>query len=218
MIALSPDFARSRAPGILLIGSHADDIEIGCGGTVQWLLERFPKARITWVVLSASAARAAEARKGARRLLARATKPEIIIGNFRDAYFPAQFEQLKEFFDQLKRQVQPHLVFTHQRDDLHQDHRVTGELTWNGFRDQLILEYETPKFDGGMGSPAVFVPLARAQVQRKIRLLMSVYGSQRSKRWFTEETFAGLMRLRGIECNAPGGYAEAFYGRKLLLG
>lgn len=218
MIPLSPDFARSRAPGILLIGAHADDIELGCGGTVQWLLERFPKARITWVVLSASAARAAEARKGARRLLARAEKPQVIIGNFRDAYFPAQFEQIKEFFDQLQRRVQPQLVFTHQRDDLHQDHRVTGELTWNTFRDHLILEYEIPKYDGGMGSPAVFVPLARAQVQRKLRLLMSVYGSQRSKRWFTEETFAGLMRLRGIECNAPAGYAEAFYSRKLLLG
>jgi LmbE family N-acetylglucosaminyl deacetylase len=218
MIQLNADFARSRTPGILLIGAHADDIEIGCGGTVQWLLQRYPRARLTWVVLSGSAARVSEARRGARRLLARATRAEIIIGDFRDAYFPAQFGPVKEFFDQLKKRMQPHLIFTHQRDDLHQDHRVVSELTWNSFRDHLILEYEIPKFDGGLGSPSVFVPLTRAQVTRKVRLLMSVYGSQRSKRWFTEETFTGLMRLRGIECNAPEGYAEAFYGRKLLLG
>jgi LmbE family N-acetylglucosaminyl deacetylase len=218
MTPLSPELGRGRAPGILLIGAHADDIEIGCGGTVQWLLEKYPKARITWVVLSASKAREAEARRAARRLLARALAPKVIVAGFRDAYFPAQFEKVKEFFDDLKRQVQPDIVFTHQREDLHQDHRVVGELTWNSFRDHLILEYEIPKFDGGLGSPSVFVPLTRAQVQRKIRLLMSVYGTQRSKRWFTEETFAGLMRLRGIECNAPAGYAEAFYGRKLLLG
>lgn len=218
MIALSPDLAGKRAPGILFIGAHADDIEIGCGGTVQWLLDKYPRARITWVVLSASAARAAEARKAARRLLVRAVSPQVIIGDFRDAYFPAQFEQVKEFFDDLKRRVRPDIVFTHQREDLHQDHRVAGELTWNSFRDHLVLEYEIPKFDGGMGSPSVFVPLTRVQVQRKVRLLMGVYGTQRSKRWFTEETFSGLMRLRGIECNAPAGYAEAFYGRKLLLG
>lgn len=218
MLPLSPDLGRLRAPGILLIGAHADDIEIGCGGTVQWLLDKYPKARITWVVLSASREREAEARKAAARLLSRAVAPRIIIGGFRDAYFPAQFEQVKEFFADLERRVQPQIVFTHHRYDLHQDHRVVGELTWNHFRDHLVLEYEVPKFDGDLGSPSVFVPLTRAQVQRKIRLLMGVYGTQRSKRWFTEETFSGLMRLRGIECNAPAGYAEAFYGRKLLLG
>lgn len=218
MLQLSPDFGRKRAPQVLLIGAHADDIEIGCGGTVQWLLARYPAVRITWVVLSANPARAKEARTAAARMLRSAVKPQVIVENFRDAYLPAQFETLKEFFDGLKRKVQPDLVFTHQKDDLHQDHRISGELTWNSFRDHLILEYEIPKFDGGMGSPSVFVPLTRAQVQRKIRLLMSVYGSQRSKRWFTEETFGGLMRLRGIECNAAAGYAEAFYSRKLTLG
>jgi LmbE family N-acetylglucosaminyl deacetylase len=218
VLQLSPDFGRRKAPVALFIGAHADDIEIGCGGTIQWLLDRYPGTRVTWVVLSANPARAKETRTAAGRLLRQATNPQIIVQDFRDAYLPAQFEALKEFFDSLKRRVQPDLVFTHQRDDLHQDHRLTGELSWNTFRDHLILEYEIPKFDGGMGSPGVFVPLTKAQVQRKVRLLMSVYGSQRSKRWFTEATFLGLMRLRGIECNAPAGYAEAFYGRKLTLG
>lgn len=218
MLSLSPDFAGRSAPHVLLLGAHADDIEIGCGGAVQWLLARYPKAKITWVVLSADDRRAAEARKAATKLLRGARNPSVITQRFRDAYFPDQFGAIKEFFDALKKRVSPDAIFTHQRDDLHQDHRVVGELTWNSFRDHLILEYEIPKYDGGLGSPALFVPLTTAQVRRKIALLMGVYGTQRSKRWFTEETFRGLMRLRGVECNAPGGYAEAFYARKLVLG
>ena len=141
----------------------------------------------------------------------------MIVKGFRNSFFPAQIAAIKEFFEELKDGVAPHLVFTHHRDDLHQDHRVLGELTWNTFRDHLVLEYEVPKYDGGLGSPGIFVPLRPAVVRKKVAVLMSAFGTQRSKRWFTPDTFRGLMRLRGVECNAPSGFAEAFHARKLVL-
>jgi LmbE family N-acetylglucosaminyl deacetylase len=204
-------------PRLLFIGAHCDDIEIGCGGAALELIARYPHASIDWVVLSSDKTRAAEARKAVRLLFGAASKPRVDIQEFRNSYFPTQAAEIKEFFEELKRRVTPDVVFTHFREDLHQDHRVIGELTWNTFRNHLILEYEIPKYDGGLGSPNVFVPLSRRVMEKKIAVLMKVFGTQRSKQWFTPDTFRGLMRLRGIECNAPDGYAEAFYGRKLVI-
>ena len=138
--------------------------------------------------------------------------------DFRGAFFPAEAPAIKEYFEELKAAISPDVVFAHCREELHQDHRIVGELTWNTFRNHLVLEYEIPKYDGGLGSPSVFVPLTRSTVRRKVEVLMKAFRSQHSKSWFTPETFQGLMRLRGIECNAPDGYAEAFYSRKLVLG
>jgi LmbE family N-acetylglucosaminyl deacetylase len=216
MLSLKLDLPRGAAPCVLLIGAHCDDIEIGCGGTVTQLLERYPRARIHYVVLSSGSQRSAEARNAARRMLRGAVRPRIITQEFRNSYFPAQLTEIKQFFEGLKR-VKPNVVFTHYRDDLHQDHRIAGELTFNTFRDHVILEYEIPKYDGGLGSPSVFVPLTAATVKRKVALLMEEFPSQSDKQWFTPETFQALMRLRGIECNAPDGYAEAFYSRKIVL-
>ena len=218
MLELAPSPPERRPLRLLFLGAHADDIEIGCGGTVVELLRRHPDAVVRWVVLSSEGERKAEARRAARSLLRRASGPEIVVENFRGAYFPSQIAPIKDLFERLKQGPSPDVVFTHFRDDLHQDHRVVAELTWNTFRDHLILEYEIPKYDGGLGSPSVFVPLPAAAVRRKVDLLMRVFASQHDKAWFTRETFLGLMRLRGIECNAPSGYAEAFYGRKLVLG
>lgn len=210
---------RGRAPlTVLCLGAHSDDIEIGCAGTVMRLLAESEGARCHWVVLSGgnNDERAGEARACARELLGGAATA-IEIQSFRDAFFPYQGERVKEFFEDLRRRVQPDIVLTHYGHDLHQDHRLVAELTWNTFRDHLILEYEIPKYDGGLGSPNLFVPISREQAVRKIDLLMTHFGSQRSNQWFTEETFRGLMRIRGIECNSPSGYAEAFYCRKLLI-
>jgi LmbE family N-acetylglucosaminyl deacetylase len=216
MLSLKLDLPRRAAPRVLLIGAHCDDIEIGCGGTVSQLLTRYPRARIHYVVLSSGAQRSAEARNAARRMLRGAVRPTIVTEDFRNSYFPAQLTEIKQFFEQLKT-VQPDVVFTHYRDDLHQDHRIAGELTFNTFRDHVIFEYEIPKYDGGLGSPSVFMPLTAATVKRKVAMLMKEFPSQSGKRWFTPETFQALMRLRGIECNAPDGYAEAFYSRKIVL-
>jgi LmbE family N-acetylglucosaminyl deacetylase len=217
MIGLDFAFRERSAPRLLFIGAHSDDIEIGCGGTAIELLTRYPRAEVHWLVLSSGSEREHEARKAAGLLLRKARKPRIEIHDFRNSFFPSQAAAIKERFEELKRSVSPDVIFSHYRDDLHQDHRIVGELTWNTFRDHMILEYEIPKYDGGLGSPAAFVPLKGATARRKVSVLMQVFATQREKSWFTADTFNGLMRLRGIECNAPSGYAEAFYVRKLVL-
>jgi LmbE family N-acetylglucosaminyl deacetylase len=218
MIDLGLNLPGGRAPVLLFLGAHCDDIEIGCGGTVVELLDAHPDAQVHWVVLSSGAVREREARSAARKLLRRAVEPRVVVKDFRGAYFPSEAVAIKEYFEELKTSVVPDVIFTHQRDDLHQDHRIVGELTWNTWRNHFILEYEIAKYDGGLGSPPVFMPLRAATMRRKVDLLMKEFRSQLDKQWFTPSTFEGLMRLRGIECNAPAGYAEAFYCRKLVLG
>ena len=217
MISFQPDPGLGRPRRLLFIGAHSDDIEIGCGGTVLELLRDQPGASVKWVVLSSEGDRGREAEGAAQVLLSGAHEPQIEIESFRGAYFPSEQSRIKDYFETLK-SFEPDLVFTHAREELHQDHRIVGELTWNTFRDQVIFEYEIPKYDGGLGSPSVFVPLSERTVESKIDLLMTAFRSQHEKRWFTPETFRALMRLRGVECNAPSGYAEAFFCRKMLLG
>ncbi|MGO9831491.1 MAG: PIG-L deacetylase family protein [Myxococcaceae bacterium] len=202
---------------LLCLGAHSDDLEIGCSGTVLRLLKELPVARVTWVVLSGNPERAREARAGARRVLGRRPGVRLVQETFRDGYFPYLGGQVKDFFEKLKREVAPDLVFTHYREDRHQDHRLVSELTYNTFRSHLVLEYEIFKVDGDLGRPNVYVPLSAATVQRKVALLEASFGSQRDRRWFSEEAFRALLRLRGIEAGSPSGYAEAFYGRKVVL-
>jgi LmbE family N-acetylglucosaminyl deacetylase len=173
--------------------------------------------RVLWVVFSARGARAHEARRSAGRLLRRAARLEFALEEFRDGFFPFQGTEIKEYFEQLKGRVRPDLVFTHHLADRHQDHRLVAELTWNTFRDHLIVEYEVPKYDGGLETPNLFVPLSAATCRRKVRHLLSAFPSQRSKHWFDERTFLGLMRLRGLESAARTGYAEGFHCRKAAL-
>jgi LmbE family N-acetylglucosaminyl deacetylase len=200
------------------MGAHSDDIEIGCGATLLKLAGRRPRPEFRWVVWSAAGQRGREARRGARRFLGPAATEAVRVHAFRDGYFPAQFAEIKEAFESLAREFRPDLIFTHARDDRHQDHRVVSDLTWNTFRNQLILEYEIPKWDGDLGRPNSYIPVSRAIARRKARALLDVFGTQRNKDWFSEETFLGLMRLRGMECRAADGLAEAFTARKLLIG
>lgn len=209
-------FGATTAPTILFLGAHCDDIEIGCGGAVMQLARRYPKARFVWVTLSSDSQRAAETRAAAERLLQDARERDIRVEEFRGSYFPSCYSDLKDYFEGLKA-LRPDVVFTHLRQDLHQDHRVTNELTWNTFRDHLILEYEIPKFDGDLGVPNVFFPLTRAELRRKCDIVTESFPSQAKRAWFSRDTFEAMARLRGIECNAPEGFAEAFYGRKLRL-
>jgi LmbE family N-acetylglucosaminyl deacetylase len=197
---------------ILCLGAHSDDIEIGCGGTLIQFLARRRSVAIDWVVFSGDDVRAAEARASARRMAA-GRRPRVETKKFRDGFFA-----IKEEFEKLKRRPSPDIVFCPWRGDAHQDHRLLGELAWNTFRDHLILEYEIPKYDGDWGTPNVYVPLAEEAAARKVEHLVKSFPSQAGNVWFSEETFRAVLRLRGIECNAESGQAEAFYGRKLTLG
>jgi LmbE family N-acetylglucosaminyl deacetylase len=217
LLGLTLTGSRRQRLKLLCVGAHSDDIEIGCGATLLQLAARRPQPEVRWVVWSAGGRRESEAKRGARKFLGGLADEAVRVHAFRDGYFPAQFAQIKDAFESLAGEFQPDIVFTHTREDRHQDHRVVSDLTWNSFRNQLILEYEIPKWDGDFGKPNLYVPMTEAMARRKARALLSVFGSQRSKDWFTEETFLGLMRLRGIECRAPGGHAEAFYARKVSL-
>jgi len=199
---------------LLLLGAHADDIEIGCGGTVLRLIAENPEMIVRYVVFSGSANRQAEARAAASQLLYSASKNDVTFYTFKDGYLPFD-PSIKDAFEEIKQTFQPDLILTHRRDDAHQDHRTINALTWNTWRDHSILEYEIPKWDGDIGQPNVFVPLTDLIVDKKISILLSSFASQASKHWFDEETFKGLMRLRGIESNVR--YAEAFTARKIVL-
>jgi len=200
---------------VLCLGAHADDIEIGCGGTVLRLVALYPNADFHWVVFSAAGIRKEEAESSAGRFLRDAGSKTIEVRSFRDGFFPYVGADIKEFFEGLKKSVDPDLVFTHYGHDLHQDHRLLSELTWNTFRDHMILEYEIPKYDGGLGSPNLFVKLTQDERRRKIDLLLAEFPSQAANKWFNEATFDALLRLRGVESNSPSGYAEGYYCRKL---
>jgi LmbE family N-acetylglucosaminyl deacetylase len=208
--------AISSRNRILCLGAHSDDIEIGCGATVLKLCKENPGLEVAWVVFSAEGKRSDEAHSSARAFLHNANKEVIEIKDFRGGFFPWQGMEIKERFEELK-QFNPDAVFTHHRDDRHQDHRVISELAWNTFRNHLILEYEIPKYDGDLGQPNVFVPASKAVAERKVKLLLKHFKSQVHRHWFDRETFMGLMRLRGMECASKSGYAEAFFGRKLVL-
>lgn len=203
---------------VLCIGAHSDDIEIGCGATLLGWLERKVRLDVHWAVLSGNDHRADEARASAAEFVEGAARSTIDIASFRDGFFPWQGADIKNWFEALKPRVSPDLVLCHWREDAHQDHRLVSELAWNTFRDQLILEYEIPKWDGDLGRPNVYIPVSGNAMARKVELLLRHFGTQRSKDWFTAETFTGLARLRGNECRAPHGLAEAFHGRKLRLG
>jgi LmbE family N-acetylglucosaminyl deacetylase len=216
MMRLEFGSARNSPLQVLCLGCHSDDIEIGCGGTILWLAEQYPDCRFHWVVFSALGPRHAEAAHAAELFAGPTRLAGPYLKSFPDSFMPFVGAEVKSAFEELKT-IPADVVFTHNRHDAHQDHRLIAELTWNTFRDHLILEYEIPKYDGDMGQPSVFIPLDTETCQKKVQFLMEAFPSQRQKRWFQPETFLSLMRLRGMECNAPSGYAEAFYCRKLLL-
>lgn len=202
---------------VLCLGAHSDDIEIGAGATLLSMMDRGIRLEVVWVVLSGAGERESEAKASAADFLVAAASAQIEVKFFRDGFFPEQGEEIKSWFEALKKQVNPDLILTYRRDDAHQDHRHVSRLTWNTFRDHCILEYEIPKWDGDLGQPNLYVPISSDTLQRKIDLLTSNYASQRSKQWFDADTFRGLARLRGMECRAEERYAEAFFARKLVF-
>lgn len=202
---------------ILCLGAHSDDIEIGCGGTILELLRRNRNLEFHWVIFTSGTEREREARRSAALFLKEAARKTVSVLDFRNGFFPFVGAQIKEYFEKLKAETSPDIIFTHARDDLHQDHRVINQLTWNTWRNHMILEYEIPKYDGDLGAPNFYVPFDRNICERKIKHLMACFGTQRDKHWFTHDTFAGLMRIRGLEVVSPGEFAEGFYARKVAF-
>jgi LmbE family N-acetylglucosaminyl deacetylase len=202
---------------ILCLGAHSDDIEIGCGGTLLRILSERPGSSVDWCVFSATPQRELEARASAADFLAAAGEKAITVKGFRESYFPHVAAEIKDSFEALKGLPKPDLIFSHHRADVHQDHRIIADLTWNTFRNHLVLEYEIAKYEGDLGAPAVFVPLSRPTADRKVELLLHHFASQTHRPWFRADTFNGLMSLRAVECNAPDGRAEAFHLRKAIL-
>jgi LmbE family N-acetylglucosaminyl deacetylase len=213
-LPLAPPGARMS---VLCLGAHSDDIEIGAGAMLLSMLERGIRLDAHWCVLSGIGERKREATASAADFLSGAESSTIEVMSFDDGFFPEQGSAIKSWFEDLKGRVDPDLILTHRAEDAHQDHRQVSRMTWNTFRDHCILEYEIPKWDGDIGQPNLYVPVSASALTRKVDLLMSHFGSQRSKQWFDAETFMGLARLRGMECRAPERYAEAFFGRKLVL-
>ncbi len=217
MLKLASDVFQTRDLRILCLGAHCDDIEIGCGGTILKLVESRANVSVTWVVFSSDPTRAAEARIGAEAFLSGAAEVNVQIEDFRGRYFPFVATEIKEYFDALGARWSPDIVFTHYADDLHQDHRLLSQLAHNTYRDHLVLEYEIPKYDGDLGRPNAYVHLDEDQCRRKTDAICAAFESQTDKHWFSPETFMAMLRLRGIECKSPSGYAEAFHCRKLVL-
>jgi LmbE family N-acetylglucosaminyl deacetylase len=217
MLKLGFAMGKGLTLKVLCIGAHSDDIEIGCGGTVLRLLAEYEAAEVHWVVLGSRGKRDGEAASSAKKFLAGAGKRKITIKNFRDGYFPYGGGEVKNFFEEMKKEASPDVIFTHYRHDLHQDHRLVSELTWNTYRDHLILEYEVVKYDGDLGAPNLFVHLNEATCKKKIDIMMESFKTQAGRDWFTPETFLSVMRIRGVESRAPEKYAEGFYCRKSAL-
>ncbi len=217
MIHLVLDKPRDLPLNVLCLGSHSDDIEIGCGGTILRLAEEFPNLTLTWVVFSATGERALEAQRSAEEFTSNIRNKKILLYEFQDGYFPSNTALIKDVFEALKNSLSPDVIFSHYRHDLHQDHRQICELAWNTWRNHFILEYEVPKYDGDLGTPNFFVSLERQTCDQKIGLLLRYFQTQGNKHWFTADTFNAMLRIRGIECKSPSGYAEAFYCRKAVF-
>ncbi len=217
MLAATLGATQGAPLTILCLGAHSDDIEIGCGGSLLRLLGERPGSTVHWVVFSAQGEREQEARQSAQAFLAKAGEIRIMLKSFRESYFPYVATEIKDFFEELKQSLQPGLVFCHRRVDDHQDHRTIAQLTWNTFRNHLILEYEIPKYEGDLTTPNLYVPLSTATAQQKVELILQHFRSQAKRSWFRAETFQAVMALRGVECNAKDGWAEGFHARKVVI-
>jgi len=217
MISLTLDQSAKGGLNILALGAHCDDIEIGCGGTLLRLIENNQVRHLTWVVFASNSIRKQEAFSSAAKFLEGIESQEVQVLDFRDAFLSFSAMEIKEHFESIKLAFNPDLIFTHYREDRHQDHRLISDLTWNTFRNHFILEYEIPKYDGDLGIPQCFAQLSPAQAEKKIDILMNAFESQKGKHWFDRDTFLALMRIRGLESAADSKYAEAFHTRKWLL-
>jgi LmbE family N-acetylglucosaminyl deacetylase len=217
MLKITLEKKKGMYPKVLCLGAHCDDIEIGCGGTIMNLIDEYKNIEFYLVVFCSTQEREQESYKSFEFLLKKVHKKTINIFNLKDGFIPYQKDTVKDIFEILKKTFTPDLILTHYRDDRHQDHRTISDLTWETYRDNLILEYEIPKYDGDFGTPNFFVELSETTCHQKVDSILQAYTSQRNKHWFTEDVFFAMARLRGMEACAKSKYAEAFYCRKIVL-
>ena len=217
MLGLIFNKTKTSIYNLLFLGAHSDDIEIGCCGTILRLTEEYPNLNIIWTVFSSGDERSEEAVESANSLLVAVNEKKIVVKNFRDGFFPFSGAEIKDYFENLKREISPDVIFTHYQHDFHQDHRLISELTWNTFRNNFILEYEIPKYDGDLGRPNFYVQLDESLCKKKINHLTSHFQTQSKRDWFDSDIFQSLLRLRGMEVKSPGKFAEAFYCRKVVF-
>lgn len=210
-------FNKESKINILCLGAHSDDIEIGCGGTILRILQEFDNIWVKWIVFSALKDRKTEAVQSAKNFLNSVKKQDVIIKDYKENYFPFIGDKIKDYYDEIKYNYNPDIIFTHYKNDAHQDHKIISDITWNTFRNHMILEYEIPKYDGDLGSPNVFIKLPENVCQQKIEYVMNTFKTQKRKNWFTDDTFWSLLRLRGMEAKSPSKYAEAFYCKKIIF-
>ncbi len=208
-------FNKNIPLNVLCLGAHCDDIEIGVGGTLLKIFQEYNIEQITWIVFASDEKRKNEAEISAEKFLMNLENKKVIVNSFRDGFFPSQWKEIKEYFEKLKFEISPNLIFTHYREDRHQDHKIISDLTWNTWRNNFILEYEIPKYDGDLGNPNVYVNLEEKYLAKKNRITLETFESQRKKHWFDEKTFNALPRIRGLESATQ--FAEAFFARKILL-
>ncbi len=217
MINLHFNFDKDKGLKLLFFGAHCDDIEIGCGGTILKIINQYKISEIKWVVFASNEDRKKEAIIGANYFLDKVQHKEIIVLDYKDAFLNQSAFDIKEYFESLKKKFDPDIVFTHYRHDRHQDHRLISDLTWNTFRNHLVLEYEIPKYDGDLGQPNFFFKLTEKEASQKVKFIIDSYSSQAQKHWFDEETFLSLMRIRGLESANTAKYSEAFFSRKVIM-
>ena len=204
---------------VLCIGAHCDDIEIGCGGTLLALQRRYPGCRVHWLILTSVPARRSEALAAAQALVKPACRGETLVCDFPDGMLPGHLVQVKERFEAFKALIAggPDLILTHHGLDRHQDHSLVSQVTWQTFREHMIWEYEIPKYDGDLLTPNLYVPVSATAAARKVRVIVKAFASQRGKSWFTADNLLAMLRLRGLECRSPSGFAEGFHCRKLVF-
>jgi len=215
-LKFSFDHSKSEGLKILCLGAHCDDIEIGCGGTILKLIQQYDIEEIHWVVFCSNTTRKKEAEESASQFL-EGVKSKVTVHNFKDGYTPAQWSEIKDKFEKLKKIISPDVIFTHTRDDRHQDHRTIHNFTWNTFRNHMILEYEIPKYDGDLTTPALYVEVDRETAERKNRIILESFQSQQNKHWLDDELLNSLMRIRGVESVSESGFAEGFHVRKMVF-
>ncbi|AHW60971.1 N-acetylglucosaminyl deacetylase, LmbE family [Draconibacterium orientale] len=212
---LSFKFQNDTPLKILCLGAHCDDIEIGAGGTLLKIIQENEVSHLSWIVFASNKIRKQEALISAHRFVEDIPNNKVSINTFRDGFLKTEFVKIKEYFEELKKDIDPDLIFTHYRKDRHQDHRLISDLTWNTWRNHMILEYEIPKYDGDLGIPNFYVPLQEEIIHKRNKIILESFISQQNKHWFDEATFNALPRLRGIESTSR--FAEAFYVRKLVI-
>ncbi len=201
---------------LLLLGAHCDDIAIGAGGTVLTLCRANPGLRVTALVLTGGGT----GRETEERIALAAFCPkadlEITVLDIPDGRVPAYWERTKAVMEELRGRCDPDLVLAPMPHDAHQDHRELARLVPTAFRNHLVFGYEILKWDGDLAQPQAYLPLDSGVLAEKVALLQEHYGSQRDRSWFDPETFAGLARVRGVQCHTR--YAEAFHVSKIVFG